>query len=180
MSRLLALLLLVAACLVPACGTDRDDTARCGPLTVEQIDPDEGHLIGGAAAPTFLTNPPTSGPHTPGAGVVGRQREPVPPLVQVSTLETGAVIIQYGTAVDPAPLEPLVGDGVILAPGNRIDARAVVATGWLRKMTCVSTDVAALRSFISTVRGRYGGHGTTTTIASSSPPTTMSPTTTEG
>jgi len=174
----IVVLVLIAACLAPSCGREERSGARCGPITVEQIDPDEGHLIGGAAAPTFLTDPPTSGPHTPGAVVAGRRTEPVPRIVQVSTLETGAVIIQYGASVDPKPLERLVVEGVVLAPGTGFPDGEVIATGWLRKMTCVAIDIGALGTFIDTVRGRYGGHGTSTTVRPATPTTPQ--TTTEG
>jgi len=159
------LLLLVVLILVPltACGGGRK-SAACTPVVVEQIDPNQGHLIAGAAEPSYRTWPPTSGPHIAGLLRTGVIDEPLSGLEQVSTLEAGAVIIQYRPDVDPGDVEALrrlASVSVAVAPGRDLPA-AVVATGWLRKLSCTGVDQEALRLFVAAVSGRHQGHGATT------------------
>jgi hypothetical protein len=153
---------LLAGGLVAGCGDD-SGTRACGPIVIEQLDPDGGHLIAGVTPPSYLTNPPTSGPHTPGIGVAGGVlHRTLTPIQQVTTLEGGAVIVQYRDAHDAAALERLAGPLVVVAPNPTLPQR-VIATGWARKMTCRSVDRAALGGFVRQVEDRYVGHGSTTT-----------------
>lgn len=159
--------LLLCGGLLSGCGGDgRADPARCGPIVVEQIDPNEAHLIGGAAEPDYLTDPPTSGPHIAGLVTKGRVDRPLTDIEQVSTLETGAVIIQYDDSAVGGDareqLRAMAADDVVVAPGRKLPT-PVVATGWLRKMSCTEVDADALDTFVTTVQGQYDGHSTTTT-----------------
>ncbi len=139
-----------------ACGGG-DEAASCGPITVEPQDPNQGHLLAGAQSPTFRTDPPTSGPHIAGLVVTGEMDRTPTGLEQVSTLETGAVIIQYRDADDRAALRGLAGDHVVVAPAPDLDS-AVVATGWVRSMRCDGVDLDALEHFVDTVGGEYDAH----------------------
>lgn len=151
----------------PGCsgGTDAATAANCGPIVTELLDPNEGHVLAGASVtPTYRNDPPTSGPHIGGLFVTGVQTEPIPKLTQVSTLEAGAVIIQF-RADRPdigAALTPSAGERVVVAPSAALDA-AVIATGWATSMRCDRVDMARLDDFIAIVAGRYDGHGSTTT-----------------
>lgn len=139
-----------------ACG-DGDEAASCGPITVEPQDPNQGHLLAGAESPTFRTDPPTSGPHIAGLIVSGELDRTPTGLEQVSTLETGAVIIQYRDPDDRGALRPLAADHVVVAPDPELDS-AVIATGWVRSMRCDGVDTAALEHFVETVGGVYDAH----------------------
>lgn len=158
------------ALLVPLVGCGGDtEKAVCSPVVVEQIDPNQGHLIAGATEPKYLTWPPTSGPHIAGLLRTGVIDQPISGLEQVSTLEAGAVIIQYRPGLGPADVDALrrlASATVAVAPGRDLPSE-VVATGWLRKMSCRSVDQEALRLFISAVSGRHEGHTTTGPAASS-------------
>jgi hypothetical protein len=166
MSRVVSLVLaaLALAAAVGACNDDGRSAANatCGPPVIEQLDPDGGHLIAGATPPSYLTDPPTSGPHTPGLGVAGGVVDTqLSPIQQVSTLEEGVVIVQYRDPADAAALRRLAGAAVVVAPNADLPAR-VVATAWARKLTCRGLDVAAVRRFVQQDVDRYVGHATTT------------------
>jgi len=154
-----ALVILCAG--LPACDTSA--AAACGPITVDPLDPNESHLLAGTSGvPTFSQNPPTSGPHIAGAVSRGVQHRVLTGVEQVSTLETGAVIVQYG-AISSAVrtrLEAEAADAIVVAPGAKLPA-AIVATGWQRTMRCDRYDASALQAFIATVQGRYNAHTAT-------------------
>jgi hypothetical protein len=169
----------LAGSLLAGCGDGGADRA-CGPIVVEQLDPDGGHLIAGVTPPSYLTDPPTSGPHTPGTGVAGGVlHRTLTPIQQVTTLEGGAVIIQYRDARDAAALGRLAGPLVVVAPNPTLPQR-VIATGWVRKMTCRSVDRAALGRFVHQVVDRYVGHASTTTTTGGETSPTMGVTSTTG
>ncbi len=160
--------------------TDPARIASCGPIVTELLDPNEGHVLAGVAMnPTYRNDPPTSGPHIGGLFVTGVQAEPVPKVTQVSTLEAGAVIIQFRSDRPDigAELAPSAGARVVVAPATALDA-AMIATGWATSMRCDRVDLARLDDFIAVVAGRYVGHGSTTTLPTSSPPTSTLPTST--
>jgi len=161
---LAVVLVVVGATTITGCGTD-DVAARCGPAVVEQSDSNLGHLLPNATPPTYLTDPPTSGPHTPGAEVHGLVDSPLSDIVQVTTLETGAVIVQYRDPRDLPTLRSLAGPAVVVAPAPKLPAR-IIATAWLRKLTCRGVDRGAIERFIGDVQSRAtstpthpAGHG---------------------
>lgn len=153
----------VVCLFTPGCGTPT--VAACGPITIDPLDPNESHLLAGASGtPAFSQNPPTSGPHIAGAISNGLQRRALTGIEQVSTLETGAVILQYATvsASTRLRLEGRASDSVIVAPGVGLPA-PIVATGWQRTMRCDRYDAGSIDRFVATVVGRYNAHTATAT-----------------
>lgn len=132
----------------------------CGTIVEEQLDPQSGrHLLPGAPVPPYLSDPPTSGAHTSG-GVPepGVLDAPIDPPTQVHVLESGLVLVQFGSGeVTEQELEALTklaaGNGqIIVAPHDSLPA-PVVATAWVHKMLCEDVDADALTEFAS----RFGG-----------------------
>ena len=127
----------------------------CGSTVEEQLDPESGrHLLPGAPAPAYLSDPPTSGAHASGASPAGGlQPEPLPPPKQVQILEEGRVLVQYRagevTPEEVEQLEALAGanDRLVIAPNDSLPA-PVVATAWVHKMLCEDVDSRALATFI--------------------------------
>lgn len=144
---------LLGAALVGACADDDggSEGAGCGPSRREALDPNFlVHVLPDAPDVTYLSDPPTSGPHQPSPPVSGVVDGPLSRPVQVGLLEAGAVLIQYrpdaGEAVREAVTD-LARDGVVVAPNADL-ADPVVATAWQHKRSCSSADVAALEAFI--------------------------------
>ena len=109
--------------------------------------------------PSYLTDPPTSGPHTPGLGVEGGVvDEPLSPIAQVTTLEDGIVIVQYRDPADgrPTSCRSPAAD-VVVAPNPDLPS-AVIATAWAQKVTCSGVDVDSVQRFIDSVAGLHAGH----------------------
>lgn len=167
MIRRLAIVSFPLLLLAVGCGGNSTSGAdgTCGPVVTEQSDTNLGHLLPNATPPTYLTHPPTSGPHTPGAEVHGLVDRPLSEIVQVSTLETGAVIVQYRDPKDLPTLRSLAGRAVVVAPAPKLPAR-IIATAWLRKLTCRGVDRGAIERFIGDVQSRAtstpthpAGHG---------------------
>lgn len=155
----LALVALLGA--VAGCGDDGgggSGAGVCGPDRREALDPATGaHVLGDTAA-EYRTDPPTSGPHQPGALLSGVLDEPVSRPAQVGSLEAGGVLLQHRD-LDPAELaevEALAADGVAVAPNADLPDR-VVATAWLHKRTCSGVDAAALREFVEAHLGEGPG-----------------------
>ncbi|MEY2434337.1 MAG: hypothetical protein QOC92_4062 [Acidimicrobiaceae bacterium] len=141
----------------PASGTAASSAAACTPEIKEALDPGSGrHVLPGGLPPHYVTDPPTSGPHTPGPKISGVLTDPLPRLSQVGALEAGTVLLQHRdlTTDERAALDALSSDGVAVVPNPDLPAR-VVATAWLTKQTCTSVDVAALRTFVDA----HVGHG---------------------
>jgi drug/metabolite transporter (DMT)-like permease len=155
-----AVLLVVALLLLPlaACGGGGGSNATCSPATAEPINPDLRHVLEGGTEPVYTTDPPTSGPHSPGATPTGVLTQPLDRPSQVAALEAGAVLLQYRdlSPDDITSLSGLVADNVVVAPNPALPDR-VVATAWLFKQTCSRVDVATLRGFIRSHAGRGPG-----------------------
>ena len=117
------------------------------------------HLFPDIPDPSFLTDPPTSGPHRPGLHPTGVLQAPIGRGVQVSMLEGGAVLLQYKelTERQRTRLSSLAGGAVTVAPNPDLPAK-VIATAWTAKVTCTDVDSGALRQFIRTFAGRGAGH----------------------
>jgi hypothetical protein len=128
----------------------------CGDIVEEAFDPaSPSHVLPGAPEPTYLTDPPTSGPHQAVPAEGGVRDEPLGRPVQVGLLEHGLVLVQYRPAdVAAADVAPAATDQVVVAPNDGLPA-PVVATAWLAKRECSAVDLAALAEF---VRAR-AGHG---------------------
>src|SRR5260221_10241892 len=94
--------LLIFAALAPsACGKGANATTGCGPAVRELLDGNLGHVLPGAPEPTYLTDPPTSGPHTPGVKPTGVATPPLERPVQGGALEAGIGPVQYRDGGDP-------------------------------------------------------------------------------
>ena len=152
-----AILLVLVLVTVPlaACGGSSSG-ASCSAARAEPINPDLHHVFAGAPEPSYTTDPPTSGPHTPGALPKGVLTQPLSRPSQVGALEAGVVLLQYRdlSADEMRSLTQLATDKVVVAPNPSLPDR-VVATAWLFKQTCSGVDSAALRGFIRT----RAGHG---------------------
>lgn len=149
----LAALAVIAAAATTVALVSRDGQKKgsCGPTVVEQLDSRLFHVLPDSPVPTYLTDPPTSGPHVSGLRVTGAQDRPLSGVEQVSTLELGVVIVQYGARIgrdDLARLVELAGDRVTVAPTSRDDDQVIV-TGWVTKMTCRGVDRPAVDAFIA-------------------------------
>ena len=132
----------------------------CGAAINEQLDSRSTlHLFPGAPDPTYLTDPPTSGPHRLGNHPTGVLEAPIDRPRQVAMLEKGAVLLQWKGLSPPQrrALEKLAGGPVTVAP-NATLPRAVVATAWTWKLSCASVDQAELRRFIAAHAGHGPGH----------------------
>jgi hypothetical protein len=140
-------------------GTEALPDAGCGPDQQERIDPaSANHVLGGAAEPEYLTDPPTSGPHAPAPARDGVLPAPLPRPEQVGHLEAGGVLLQHGSLPedDLVALEALAGPRTVVAPNDDLPA-PVVATAWTRKMLCASVDVEALAEFAASHVGQGPG-----------------------
>jgi drug/metabolite transporter (DMT)-like permease len=150
----LVVLALLALPLV-ACGGGGSESA-CQSGHAEPLNPALNHVLTGAPEPSYTTDPPTSGPHTPGAVLHGVLNQPLSRPAQVGALEAGDVLLQYRD-LSPDELKQLgdlASDKVVVAPNPSLPDR-VVATAWLFKQTCSGVDAEALRGFIRT----RAGHG---------------------
>ncbi len=140
----------VVGALLAGCGDGGGGSAACGPVRREPLDGRSVHVLPGAPAPEYRTDPPTSGPHLPSPSTSDVRDEPIAAPVQVGLLEEGRVLIQHTglTSADRAAVEEVAGDGVIVAPADSLpDDAAVIATAWVTKQVCEGLDVAALEDF---------------------------------
>ena len=142
------------------CSGDGGSSA-CGRPQRQQAQFPAGHILPDQPEPTYLSDPPTSGPHAPLAKVEPVYSDALPRPTQVGILETGAVLLQYQPGLPPDQRDRLLafgGDGTVVAPNPSLD-RAVVASAWLYLMRCSTVDDEALRDFVAEHRGRGpGGH----------------------
>jgi drug/metabolite transporter (DMT)-like permease len=149
-------LLLLALFAFPMLGCSASRAGACSPARPEALNPNLNHVLAGAPEPTYATDPPTSGPHTPGAAPTGVLSAPLSRPEQVGALEGGIVLIQHRDLSDAerAELAPLATGNVVVAPNPSLPDRIVV-TAWLFKQTCSGVDLAELRGFVRT----HAGHG---------------------
>jgi hypothetical protein len=117
-----------------------------GPVR-EALDPQAGlHVLDPAATITYLSDPPTSGPHLVGDAPTGLVAEPLADSVQISILERGDVLVQYRPDLEPderAAVESLALGGTVVAPDPDLDD-PIVATAYSWKLTCRQLDLDAL------------------------------------
>lgn len=140
---------LCVALLASACGSSGDGTG-CREIH-EDIDPLSVQHVLGAAEPTYLTDPPTSGPHASGPAVVGLFEEPISRPAQVRALEAGGVVVQYMAPLTDIDLRTLLDNNnvvIAIAPAENLPA-PVVATAWTWKLACDDANLDAIRSFIA-------------------------------
>ena len=140
--------LAASATLLTACGGS-GSSAVCSPEE-RIIEPSSLHVIGDTEV-VYESSPPTSGPHQVPAPTGGTRTEPLSELLQVGALESGAVILQYGSGVDSTELDSLAREeGVLVTPAARpLDGDATVAfTAWGVRQLCSAVDVDAAEAFI--------------------------------
>lgn len=146
----------VAIVLSVGCRTAATD-GSCGPVTRERLDPAYlVHVIQDDADVAYDTDPPTSGPHKPGATISDVVTGPLSRPVQVGVLERGDILLQHTSELPQdqrSRLEALAGSGVVVAPNPDLPS-PVVATAWTYKLRCTSVDVTALRRFIDQRAGK--------------------------
>jgi hypothetical protein len=146
MRRGISVAVVVVTLVAASCGDESSD--GCTEIR-EPLDPlSIQHLIDVDGA-TFLTHPPTSGPHLSGPLAVGLLDAPLPPAAQVSVLEAGVVMVQYESPVTELELLSLLDHDDVpftIAPGTDLPA-PVVATAWTWKLTCGSVDLDAITTF---------------------------------
>jgi hypothetical protein len=138
-----------AALLASACGNTSDGSS-CTEIR-EAVDPLSVQHVLGAAAPTYLTDPPTSGPHASGPAVAGLFEDPIARPAQVRALEAGGVVVQYQAPLTDVDLRSLLDDNeaaIAIAPAENLPA-PVVATAWTWKLTCDDVNLDAIRSFVA-------------------------------
>jgi hypothetical protein len=154
-----AMLVVIGALIAVGCGGDSALDAACDPVVQEELDPTwTVHLLPTAAEPDYLTDPPTSGPHYTAEPATGALDASLSDPEQVTTLESGVVLIQYrpGDLDDDeqARLRRLAGEAVAVAPDPDLPD-AVVATAWVTKQSCSGLSVDQLTEFVED----HGGKG---------------------
>lgn len=132
-------------------GCNSSSASACGPARRQQAQPDNiVHVVAGGIDPTYLTDPPTSGPHLPMPTNRLVFTEPLPRAAQVGILEGGGVLVQYRPgdtgATERSELEALAGDSLYVAPNPDLKS-PVVASAWVHLMECNAVDRTALRAF---------------------------------
>ena len=150
-----AALILTCALFLSACTGGSNGTSACGPTIRESLDPQSALHVLNPGDVTYLTNPPTSGPHAVAGAIAGIQIEPLPAPIQVGILESGRVLIQYRDTIDQ--VQELATDTVIVAPNASIGA-PIVITAWLHKMECTTVNIEELERFIGTNRNQGPAH----------------------
>jgi hypothetical protein len=152
--RALAPLLLV---LLGACAAAR------GPAPAEVAWPDQGHdHIPGPGFPhaAYLSNPPTSGPHTPYVARWGVHEGPVPDEVLVHNLEHGGVVIGHRCTDCPAVVAELkaLAEGyplVVIAPNPELPA-PVVLSAWRHTLSVERLDEPARKAIADFLSRHHG------------------------
>jgi drug/metabolite transporter (DMT)-like permease len=152
------LLIVVALVALPLASCSSTGSSACGKAHTEPLDPNLSHVFPNAGEPQYTTNPPTSGPHTPGALPGGVLTQPLSKPSQVGALEAGIVLLQYRdlSSADLTSLSQLAADKVVVAPNPDLPDR-IVATAWLNKQTCSAVDLPELRGFVRDHAGRGPG-----------------------
>ena len=157
---MLALLALVAAASSCAGGGRHAVTVPangCAPPQHEALDSRSTvHLFPGAVTPSYLTDPPTSGPHRLGPPYTGVVTSPIPRPSQVAMLESGYVLVQSASLTQSPTLDALAGNLVTVAPPVAPLPAPVVVTAWTWKLECGSLAppaLAAIGAFIAAHRG---------------------------
>lgn len=145
-----------------SCSIDSSGSSTCSDSFAEPMAQDSLlHVLPGAD-PTYLTDPPTSGPHQAWAPPPILDRELSGPE-QVGILERGEVLIQYQPRSSKASEIEEIGQGLPvgahLAPNSNLD-RPVVLTAWLTKAECSSLDLASINAFVARHAGDLRTHAT--------------------
>jgi len=141
-----------------------DTSLACGTLFTTYV-PDPSPHVATCSEVTYMSNPPTSGPHYPIWAAFKSYTNPVNPGFLVHSMEHGAVVIQYrcddiscdaellqlATFLAARPVDPLCVEPVrarfVVTPSVTIGARFAVSA-WGASLTSDCFDFEALGSFI--------------------------------
>jgi hypothetical protein len=141
--------LLVTAAALAGCSGGSGDGA-CGPVERPRAQFPATHVLRGQPEPSYLSEPPTSGPHLPAVDVPTDVLTPLSRPQQVGLLELGVVLVQYRPddlgAGQVDELRALGGPLVVVAPNPDLPA-PVAASAWLALQLCDAPDAGALASF---------------------------------
>ena len=131
------------------------DASLPGESVAQQPSP---HLTSADEPHTYLTDPPTSGPHMPDTATWGVHTTPITKELQVHNLEDGGVVLNYQPDLDTETVDRLTAlvesydAHVVLAPYPEL-SDPIVATAWRRIDRLPAWDEARLRRFIDAYRG---------------------------
>lgn len=109
-------------------------------------------IAGTLAPPQYNSVPPTSGTHSPFWAQCGIYLQAIPDIVQVHSLEHGAVLIQYNPDIDPADISALEefareqGSHVVVAPNPAV-VPYIALTAWTVRLEMSTLDLAAVERF---------------------------------
>ncbi len=151
------LLVLVTAAAIIVSGCASSDSS-CGPVQDEPLDElSAQHVIAGTDV-RFDEAAPSSGPHLSIIGPAGMSAEPLPPLEQVTLIESGKVLVQFRPDdVAASDVEAFASETVAVAPNPDLNS-PVTLTAWQVRQECESVDVATTRAFISRYVGAPKNH----------------------
>ncbi len=140
---------LAVAIVLTGCSGGAETVGDCEPMFSEPASDSSGiHVLAGSDA-TYLSDPPTSGPHVAWNAPAILDRQLTAPE-QLGVLETGDVLVQYrpaDVAEDTvAALATRLPDRAHLAPNADLPA-PVVLTAHLTKQLCRSLDTEAIELF---------------------------------
>ncbi len=144
-----ALLISISLAVIAGGCSASGDSAGCTELR-EAEDQQSGRHVLSDEGLTYLTDPPTSGPHASGASPTGVLDTALPAPIQVRILEGAGVVVQYdGGASDAeiADLAAIAGDTIVVAPGGEDLPAPFVATAWTWKLTCDGADIDRIMEF---------------------------------
>ena len=153
-------LVLVALVVLPSLSCSSAGNAACGKAHTEPLNPNLGHVIASGAQPQYTTDPPTSGPHTPGALPGGVLTQPLTRPSQVGALEAGIVLVQYrDLSATPTSRRSRSSPAARWSwrPNPDLPDR-VVATSWLNKQVCSAVDVPGTARIHQEPRGPRPWH----------------------
>lgn len=150
----------VLAVVLAGCSSDAGEAACSEPVT-ETFDPATvQHVLPGASEPTFQTDPPTSGPHQPGAPRTGRLDETLSRAIQVGSLEAGGVLVHHNgiSEADIAALAEIEDDAIAVMPNPDLpEDTPVMVTGWLRRMSCDTVNDESIEAIATFARVHIEG-----------------------
>jgi drug/metabolite transporter (DMT)-like permease len=152
-------LLLVIPLVVSCAGAS--SAGACTPAVRERLDPTwTVHLLAGTDEPEYLSEPPTSGPHLTAEPPSGALDEPLARPLQLTALELGRVLVQYGpddlASTEVAELEDLASDQVTVAPNDELP-EPIVLTAWTWKQACDGVDATMIQTFTDDHAGEAPG-----------------------
>lgn len=116
-------------------------------------DEDASAIIAGTLPPPdYNSVPPTSGPHASFWADCGIYVQVIPDIVQVHSLEHGAVVVQYNPEIDPDDIAALrnyareKADHIIVAPNPDIGSY-IMLTAWQVRMELATLNLEAMDAF---------------------------------